>query len=303
MLGIVLFIALLSTVYGYNTGAPVCGYPDSGMSSSQSGTGGFSLNVFSLGTTSTPSQIVGGTSYTVSISNSVNYAGFLVTAGTSISGNEGSFSFGNSGDNSDLQTGSNGCGGATHTINRVNSQRSSDQFSWTAPATLSSGTTVTFYGVGVITAANWYGELNHITSSTINFVAAPTSTAGATSSSAAASSSSAAASSSSAAASTASTESSSSAASTASSTESTESSDSHHGGSHSSGDSSSDSSSSAGASTGTGVSGGTSSGSGEGTGASSGNGVPTASTTGANNAVSTAVGYLFAIACVVLIFA
>jgi len=166
-----IFIAcFLVSISCLPSGAPNCVYPDpNAMSPGRAGAGGFTFNIYPYGTTSNSvSSVTGGSKYTIQIvNNNSTYGGFLCVAVSgstpSISGPVvGTFSFSGS-DNTDLQT-VQSCGGATHTGTRStpSNYRSTDQFTWTAPASLSTGT-VTFQVVGVYSAAQWYGQSNPIT--------------------------------------------------------------------------------------------------------------------------------------------
>jgi len=158
-------LVCISLVVGLPTGAPGCEYPCDQMSSSQSGTGGFQIQIFQTGTTTVPTILMPGVSYDVKLSNAGSYAGFLLIALDSASANiagpsVGTFSFAGANDNSDLQLVVS-CGGVTHKEARSGSPRTSDFFTWTSPNSFSSGT-VTFQMVGVFTAANWFGQTNNI---------------------------------------------------------------------------------------------------------------------------------------------
>ncbi len=165
----VLFGTAPST-WAYGSGAATCSYPNAGwsdMGSGQSGTGGFVLRVFDADgpvTHYSPGEV-----YTVEISNSADYAGFLLQCVKGIPGNPnvngvGVFAW----DESTLyQNGpcTTPAASVTHRTARavVTGRRKTDTVRWTAPPKDTG--TVTFHLVGVGSRFAWYGRGTLITTS------------------------------------------------------------------------------------------------------------------------------------------
>jgi hypothetical protein len=128
------------------------------MGSGFAGTGGFVLRV--LDGADPVTEYVPGHTYTVEISNSVGYAGFLLQSVRGVPGSPdvdgvGTFSFENLSLYQQNGLCTNPASSVTHTLTRPPQQLLVDRFNWLAPA---AGTgSVTFHLVGVVSRFVWYG--------------------------------------------------------------------------------------------------------------------------------------------------
>ncbi len=162
-------LASASGSWGYSSGAGTCSYPNSGwsqMGAGQAGSGGFLIQV--RDESGPVTHYSPGETYTVEISNSVAYAGFLLQ---SVKGMPGSPNVNGVGNFTWAETDmyhngpcSTPVSSVTHHLVRtfpMTNRRLADAFSWTAPA---AGTgAVTFHLVGVVTQYAWYGRQASLT--------------------------------------------------------------------------------------------------------------------------------------------
>ncbi|HZM17663.1 MAG TPA: Reeler domain-containing protein [Candidatus Krumholzibacteria bacterium] len=156
--------AAAAPVWGYSSGAGTCSYPSAGwyqMGGGQAGTGGFVIRVFD--DTGPVTHYSPGATYTVEISNTAAYPGFLLQCvrgvpGTPNLGGAGVFTWTDSAlyHNGPCSTPTSS---VTHAFARAyppEVRRTSDTFLWTAPA-IGTGS-VTFHLVGVRSQYEWYGQ-------------------------------------------------------------------------------------------------------------------------------------------------
>lgn len=168
-------LALLPFAFAFPGGAKNCVYPDkSQMSPGKSGSGGFKLKLMDSSNKPLKTVQPGGT-VLIEMSAPMSYKGFLLHASQSDVFEEAVGKFEANDDEGLAQTmecvGTKD-GGITQTKARNDQGATVDTFKWIAPVGLSGN--VTFYGIGVVSGSEWYGDKGSISASIdISKAAAP----------------------------------------------------------------------------------------------------------------------------------
>ncbi|KAI3660732.1 hypothetical protein MP638_001172 [Amoeboaphelidium occidentale] len=168
-------LALLPFAFAFPGGAKNCVYPDkSQMSPGKSGSGGFKLKIMDSSNKPLKTVQPGGT-VLIEMSAPMSYKGFLLHASQSDVFEEVVGKFEANDDEGLAQTmecvGTKD-GGITQTKARNDQGATLDTFKWIAPVGLSGN--VTFYGIGVVSGSEWYGDKGSISASIdISKAAAP----------------------------------------------------------------------------------------------------------------------------------